>query len=100
LIKSELLQKPVFILHQLCQSVHLQKAGYQIKQTEITEIANSLKVSKTLNVVDLQIEFFEICDRENQQTSLRKMRYQKKKKTTLVTMFTNPSFCIYILYSI
>jgi hypothetical protein len=25
------------------------------KQTEITEIANSLKVSKTLNVVDLQI---------------------------------------------
>ncbi len=79
MIKSELLQKPVFILHQLCQSVHLQKAGYQIKQTEITEIANSLKVSKILNVVDLQIEFFEICDRENQQTSLRKMRYQKKK---------------------
>lgn len=70
------------------------------KQTEITEIANSLKVSKTLNVVDLQIELFEICDRENQQTSLRKMRYQKKKNTGYNVHFSFLLYIYDILYSI
>jgi hypothetical protein len=68
--------KNPFLFSINCVSQSICKSWLSKKQTEITEIANSWKVSKTLNVVDLQIELFEICDRENQQTSLRKMRYQ------------------------